>query len=162
MQICLQTHLLSLRNPEDLATRAINLPFNDSTSFNGTGMVNDTEKRKEVKVEKFVVKLINTNFFYGLVRLEIIRQVKKYYRDKIYSPWKILHVMDKKGRKISLEAIDLLRTLETDKKKCVSDTILCSSASVQCVPRIVEAFGNFFVPYEIDHILVLEKSSSST
>jgi hypothetical protein len=61
-------------------------------------------------------------------------------------------MMDKKGGKISLEALDLLRTLETDKKKYVSGTILCSSASVQRVARIVETFGNSFVPYDIDHV----------
>jgi hypothetical protein len=65
MQIHLQTHLLSSRNPEDL-------PFNDSTSFDGTDVVNDTDKRRKIKVEKFVATLINTKFCYdGLVCLEI-------------------------------------------------------------------------------------------
>jgi hypothetical protein len=39
-------------------------------------------------------------------------------------------MMDKKGGKISLKALDLLHTLETDKKKYVSDAIICSSAAV--------------------------------
>jgi hypothetical protein len=58
-----------------LATRAINLPFNDSTSFDGTDIVNDSEKRRKVKVEKFVATLMESNFFHGLVRAEIIQQV---------------------------------------------------------------------------------------
>jgi hypothetical protein len=45
--------------------------------------------------------------------------------------------MDKKGGNISLGVLDLLRTLETDKMKYMSDTIFCSSASV---------------PYEINHV----------
>jgi hypothetical protein len=99
MQIHLQTHLLSSRNPEDLATHAINLPFDDSTSFDGTGVVNDTDKRRKIKVEKFVATLIDANFFYNLLRLEFFRQVKQeYYQEEIYSPWKVLRVMDKKGR----------------------------------------------------------------
>jgi hypothetical protein len=152
MQIRLQHYLLQSHTPKNLATRAINLPFDDSTSFDGTGIVDDSEKRRKVKVEKFVAMLMQSDFNNGLVRLEIIRQVKKYYRDEIYCPWKILRVMDKKGGKISLESLDLLRTLETFEKKYVWDTILCSSASVQRVARIVEDFGKTFIPFEVGNV----------
>jgi hypothetical protein len=60
--------------------------------------------------------------------------------------------MDKKDRKILLEALGLLRMLEKNKKKYVSDTIICSSALVQCVATVVEDFGKTFVLFEIDHV----------
>jgi hypothetical protein len=58
--------------------------------------------------------------------------------------------MDVNGGKISLELIDLLRTIETDGKKYVSDTILWSSSTIKRVTKLVEQYANKIgVPYTI-------------
>jgi hypothetical protein len=96
--------------------------------------------------------LTQTKFFDGLVRIELLKQAKCIIREEIYTPWKILRLKDKSGGKLSIDSIDILRTLETDDKKYVRDTILCGSATIKRVGNIVERFAHTFVPYHISSL----------
>jgi hypothetical protein len=147
-----QTHLAKTQDPMALIVRAINLPFNDAFKFDGSDAVVDSDIAKRRKAKKLVANvLMQTNFFDGLVRAEILKQAKRYFKEEVYSPWKILRCMDVNGGKISLESIDLLRTIKTDGKKYVSDTILWSSSTIKRVAKLVEEYANRIgLPYSID------------
>jgi hypothetical protein len=96
--------------------------------------------------------LTQSKFFDGLVRNEIIKQAKGIIREETYTPWKILRLKDKQGGKLSLDSIDILRTLETNDKKYVRDTMLCGSATIKRIAKIVESFANTFIPYHINSL----------
>jgi hypothetical protein len=96
--------------------------------------------------------LTQTQFFDGLVRNEMLKQAKSVIREEIYTPWKILRLKDKSGGKLSVDSIDILRTLETKDKKHVRDTMLCGSATIKRVASIVERFADTFVPYHISSL----------
>jgi hypothetical protein len=147
-----QTHLAKTQDPMALITRAINLPFNDTGEFDGSDAVVDSDIVKRRKAKKLVANvLMQTKFFDGLVRCEILKQAKRYFKEEVYTPWKILRCMDVNGGKISLESIDLLRTIETDGKKYVSDTILWSSSTIKRVAKLVEEYANRIgLPFSID------------
>jgi hypothetical protein len=146
-----QTYLLKTSNPIDLAVRAINLPFIDGQHFDGSDVLDDSEKKQGKKVRTFVTTIMGEGFFGGQVRQEIIKQTKVYIREEVYSPWKITRLMDKHGSKLSMESIDLLRTLETDgQKKYLPNTILCSSGSIKRVRKIIEGFAKTSIPYHLD------------
>jgi hypothetical protein len=134
-----------------LTVRAINLPFVDSVEFDGSDVLNDSEKKQQKKVRAYVTMLMGEGFFDGHVRREIIKQVKLLIRETTYAPWRIARLMDKHGSKLSMESLDLFRTLETDgQKKYHRHTILCSSGSIKRVRTIIENFANTSLPYEID------------
>jgi hypothetical protein len=112
-----QTYLLNTNNSVDLSVRAINLPFVDKNEFDGSDVLNDSEKKQEKKVRTYVRMLMGEAFFGGHVRREMIRQVKILLRETTYAPWRIARLMDKHGSKLSMESLDLFRTLETDGEK---------------------------------------------
>jgi hypothetical protein len=59
--------------------------------------------------------------------------------------------MDKHGSKLSMESLDVLRTLETDgQKKFLPNTVLCSSGSIKRVRQIVEAHAKTTIPYHLE------------
>jgi hypothetical protein len=146
-----QTYLLKTNDTIALTVRAINLPFVDSVEFDGSDVLNDSEKKQQKKVRAYVTMLMGEGFFDGHVRREIIKQVKLLIRETTYAPWRIARLMDKHGSKLSMESLDLFRTLETDgQKKYHRHTILCSSGSIKRVRTIIENFANTSLPYEID------------
>jgi hypothetical protein len=127
-----QTHLAKTQDLMALITHAINLPFNDACEFNGSDAVVDSDIAKRRKAKKLVANvLMQTQLFNGLVRCEILKQAKRYFKEEVYSPWKILRCMDVNRDKISLESINWLLTIDTDGKKYVSDTILWSSSTIK-------------------------------
>ncbi len=75
--------------------------------------------------------LTQNKFFDGLVRNKIIKQAKGIIREEMYTPSKILRLKDKQGGKLSFDSIDILRTIETNDKKYVRDTIRCGSATIK-------------------------------
>ncbi len=146
-----QTYLLKTNNTVDLTVRAINLPFVDGHHFDGSDVLDDSEKKQQKKVRAYVTMLMGEGFFDGHVRREIIKQVKLLMRETTYAPWRIARLMDKHGSKLSMESLDLFRTLETDgEKKYHRHTILCSSGSIKRVRTIIKNFANTSLPYDID------------
>jgi hypothetical protein len=90
-----QSLLLKVSNPKDLVARAMNLPFEAVGEFDGSDVVRNTEKKRKNRVTKFVaLTLMQSSFYDGLVREEILKQAKTYFREEVYSPWKIAHCMD--------------------------------------------------------------------
>jgi hypothetical protein len=152
----LQSHQrLSLKtmDAKGLVLRAINLPFEDREEFDGSdAVVTDTKIQKQKKLCLFVTMLAQSQFMDGLVRNEILKQSKKIIREEEYTPWKILRLKDRHGEKLSLDSIDILPTLETKDKAYVRDTILCGSATIKRVAKIVESFANSFIPYHISSL----------
>ena len=145
-----QRLILQIEDPKLLVSRAINLPFDNAEEFDGSdAVIAETKIKKQKKLRQFVSMLTQTLFFDGLVRNEMLRQAKAIIREETHEPWKILRLKDKCGGKLSIDSIDILRTLETNDKKYVRDTILCGSATIKRVAAIVERFANSFVPYQI-------------
>jgi hypothetical protein len=141
-----------MQDPMALITRAITLPFNNACQFDGSDAVVDSVVIKKKKVQKLVAKvLLKANFFDGLVQSKILKQAKRYFKEEVFTPWKMLRCMDVNGGKISLESINLLRTIETDGKKYVSNTILWSSLTLKQVAKLVKEYANRIgLPYSID------------
>jgi hypothetical protein len=105
-------------NPKDLVAGAMNLPFEDVGEFDGSDVVSDTGNKRKNRVTKFVkLTLMQTDFFGGLICQEILKQAKQYFRDEVYSPWKITWCMDQHDGKISLQSINILGTSETESNK---------------------------------------------
>jgi hypothetical protein len=70
-----QTYLAKTQDPKALITRAINLPFNDATEFDGSDAVVDSVIIRRKKVQKLVANvLMQTDFYDGLFRAEILKQ----------------------------------------------------------------------------------------
>jgi hypothetical protein len=148
-----QSLIIQTMDPKGLVLRAINLPFDHLEDFDGLdAVIGDTYVKKQKKVTKFVTMLTQSNFLDGLVRNEIVKQAKSIIRDEQYTPWKILRLKDKHGGKLSLETIDILRSLETNDKKYVKDTILCGSSTIKRVALIVKRFADSFIPYHISSL----------
>jgi hypothetical protein len=148
-----QNLIIRIEDPKGLVTRAINLPFDNAEEFDGSdACVDDTKIKKDKKLKKFVEMLTQTNYLEGRVRDEILVQAKCIIREEIYTPWKILRLKDKSGAKLSIDTIDILRTLETDGVKYVRGTILCGSATIKRVAKIVERFADSFVPYKVESL----------
>jgi hypothetical protein len=110
-----------------------------------------TVKRRNKRKSGCLSQLLWENYFGGRVRQKIIKQTKVYIREEIYMPWKITHLMDKHGSKLSIESIDLLCSLETDgQKRYLPNTILCNGGLIKCVRKTIEAFTKTTIPYHLE------------
>jgi hypothetical protein len=108
-----------MQDPKSLITRTLNLPFKIAREFDGSDAQEDTNFLMQIK------------FFCGLLRSKILKQAKQYFKEEVFTPWKMLCCMDIHGSKILLKLIDLLHTIKTDGKKYVSNTILWSSSTIK-------------------------------
>jgi hypothetical protein len=113
-----QTYLAKMQDPKELIMHAINLPFNDASNLKAT------------------------QFFDGLLPSKILKPAKQYFKEEVFTPWKILCCMDINCGKILLEPIDLLHRIKTDGKKYISNTILLSSLTIEQVAKLVKEFVN--------------------
>lgn len=80
------------------------------------------------------------NAFYELAKHDI--------RQNLYSPQKVLEAMDMAGGQLSMEGIEILRTLETKNKKYYRGSLLPCSADIQRCAAKVEAYAKTKCPYE--------------
>jgi hypothetical protein len=81
---------------------------------------------------------------------KIKKQDKCIIQEETYTPWKILCLKDKQGGKLWTASTFFVHSERT--KKNVRDTIFCGSATIKRVAKIVESFGNTFIPYQINSL----------
>jgi hypothetical protein len=81
-----------------------------------------------------------------------LEKSKKWIKKNIFSPQKLLETMDRHGGHLSMTAISLLRTIETNGDKYIRATILPSTASIQRVCKIVNRYSFLIVPFEVGHM----------
>jgi hypothetical protein len=65
----------------------------------------------------------------------------------VFSPFAMLRLMDLNGGKLNYEAIELIRSLETEGKKYVRNTVMPSVGRLKKAAALVEKYGNFVCPY---------------
>jgi len=60
--------------------------------------------------------------------------------------------MDLAGGMLSMEGLEVLQMCETDGKRYVRNTIICSSADMKCCCVKVDKLAKMIVPYEHGHL----------
>ncbi len=110
------------------------------------------DKKKKKQVEQFVGIIMDTCFFHGLVRKEILRRVSTYLREEVFSPWALLKEMDSQGHKLSLQAVEVVRSIQVRSERYSRDCVLPASSSIQRVAAIVEAYAKPRIPYTISNL----------
>jgi hypothetical protein len=130
-------------SPKELTIQAIKSVPNKSK---------DLEKKKQKQVEHFVSFIMDSSFFDGLVRKEILRRVNTHLREDVFSPWALLKEMDNQGHKLSLQAVEVVRAIQVRSQKYSRDCVLPSSTSIQRVAAIVEAYAKPRIPYTIANL----------
>jgi hypothetical protein len=81
------------------------------------------------------------------MRQSVVSLGQEWYAKNVFSPQNILRLMDLHGGTISMQAIDLLRSLETGDKKYVRGTVLPSSSSIGRCAKICELFASSHIPF---------------
>jgi hypothetical protein len=78
----------------------------------------------------------------------IVDYGKEYYRNNVFNPFSVLHLMDLEGGKLNYEAKGLLRQLETDGKKYLWNTMIPSVGELKKAAKLVEELGKYITPYK--------------
>jgi hypothetical protein len=81
------------------------------------------------------------------VRHAIVSLGQQWYAEHVFSPQNLLRLMDLNGGTISMQAIDVLRSLETEGELYVRGTILPSSSSIGRCAKICELFASSNLPF---------------
>jgi hypothetical protein len=79
-----------------------------------------TERRmsNEDNINKHIANAVrNVTFRNGGIMLVLLERAKAYLRLNVYSPWKVLRAMDRRGGVLNMEGLEVLRYVETDGKK---------------------------------------------
>ena len=100
-----------------------------------------TERRmsNEDNINKHIANAVwNVTFHNGGVMLVLLERAKAYLRQNVYSPWKVLRAMDRRGGVLNMEGLEVLRYVETDGKKYYRGSILPCSADLKRVAAILE------------------------
>ena len=90
----------------------------------------------------------NESSFYEYLRPLLVAHVKKHLRDTVFHPAKILMRMDLAGGTLSMEGLEVLRMCETDGRKYVRNTVICSPADIKCCCAKVDTLAKSVLPYE--------------
>jgi len=70
----------------------------------------------------------------------------------VFHPAKILMQMDLAGGTLSMEGLEVICMCETDGKKYVCNTIICSSADIKCCSPNVDTLSKRILLYEHGHL----------
>ena len=108
--------------------------------------------RKKFRTTLVSLMWENESTFYEFMRSLFVDHVKKHLRETIFHPAKILMRMDMAGGTLSMEGLEVLRMCETDGKKYVRNTIICSSADIKRCCAKVDLLTKAVVPYEHGHL----------
>jgi hypothetical protein len=91
----------------------------------------------------FDTKILDGHFKHAMIA--IVR--KQHYRKHVFSPEKILQLLDMNSGHLSYQGINLLRQLETNGESYVrSTTILPHSSTVIRVSKEVDKYAHSFIP----------------
>lgn len=134
--------------------------FNETTMSNRTSAkdvidnfivnlrkISNEKNRNLSKLAKTVVHEIwNDNLLNGFLVEQMVQRCKGYFRATIFSPQNLLRTMDMYGGQLSMNSIEIMRTLETkgDKRKY---SMLPSSGAIKNVCKVVDAYSQSIVPF---------------
>jgi hypothetical protein len=111
--------------------------------------LNKNKKSDEQIAEKIVRELLRPGTtalqraMAKAISAATLKAARKQLRKTDFHPARILRVLDIEGAaKVSLEAISLMRALETYGEKYVHDTVFASTATIQRVTKIVEDYAS--------------------
>ena len=84
-------------------------------------------------------------------RNSILKEVTKYFRDKIYTSYKCMKGIDTAGSTISFSGLATVRGIHTGGKKYVgkAGAIIPSTTELQKCSKVIEDFGRSIVPYHV-------------
>ena len=78
---------------------------------------------------------------------ELLKLSRKYYRDKVFTPYNILQEMDLAGGTLSYEGIDVLRRVETAGLKRFRGSMIPSKSEIKRMAGMVEWFARSRCPF---------------
>jgi hypothetical protein len=96
---------------------------------------------------KIIDKLWNTSILSGFLQTAMIGKARKHFRAKVFSPVKIMELLDMNGGQLSYQGLDLLRQLETNGESYVSNTIIPHSTKIQRIGKAANLYAQTFVPF---------------
>jgi hypothetical protein len=85
----------------------------------------------------------------GAGQRELIKKSSKWIRDNVYTAWGVLRKMDINGGTLGLQGLEVARSVETNDRKYYRGSLLPCKADILRCQKIVEEFGDEFVPYRI-------------
>jgi hypothetical protein len=77
-----------------------------------------------------------------------MEHAKKWLRQHIFTPWKVLKVMDLAGGSCNYKGIEVLRSLETGGKCYYKSSVIPSTADIKRSARLLEKKGEEVVPFQ--------------
>jgi hypothetical protein len=78
----------------------------------------------------------------------MIERSRLYYHSNVYSPERILELLDMNGGQLSYQGIDLLRSLETNDHSFIKSTLLLRSSTIRRVCKIFDKYAHQKVPFQ--------------
>jgi hypothetical protein len=108
-----------------------------------------SEKTFRQNAKLVVHALWDCAHLHGFLKDEFMMMGKSMLRKEIFSPDKILRIMDLHGGTLSYEGLKVLRQLETDGQKWVRNTVIPSTAELQRAAIVVQHYGSLICPYTI-------------
>ena len=99
---------------------------------------------------KFVEIFWNTCIWDGQIKYAMLNRVSDHYRTNVFSPARLCELLDMAGGQISYEAIDLLRSLETNGTSYIRNTIIPHPSSIKRVCAVLDKYENQIVPFHMD------------
>jgi hypothetical protein len=109
------------------------------------------QKNRNIKTMLELVSkmLFQPEIFDGQLLTALIRSCQEYYRRKIFSPENLLKLMDQRGGHLSMTAIALLRTLETNNNKYSRSSMFPSSTTIKRTCYKVDEVAMQLVPFTL-------------
>jgi hypothetical protein len=112
-------------------------------------LLSKTKNRSPLRLSKSIVEqLWDDDFLEGHFKAEMIEKCRQYFRSAVFSPQNILRAMDMAGGQLSMQGVEVLRSLEVRGQKYSRQSILPSPASIKRVAKVVESYAHMVVPYE--------------
>jgi hypothetical protein len=105
-------------------------------------------RNKNKLAEKVIDYLWKSNSLDDEFRNEMVNKVRSYYKKTIFHPSKLLEMLDMNGGLISYQALDIIRSLETNGDKYDHNTMLPSASTIKKYCRIVDDYAATVVPFE--------------
>jgi hypothetical protein len=78
----------------------------------------------------------------------VINHAKKWLRNNIFLPWKVLKAMDLAGGSCNYKEIEVLRSLETGGKRYFRGSVLPSTAEIKRAAKKLESKADELVPFQ--------------
>ncbi|KAL7572619.1 hypothetical protein ACA910_010374 [Epithemia clementina (nom. ined.)] len=84
----------------------------------------------------------------GRVEACLLNKARCWFSQNDFSPQNILRAMDICGGVLNYEGVDLLRQCKTKGRKRVRNTVMPSTAALQCAAAIVQRYGELHFPFQ--------------